>query len=233
MNQDHADAAWVVSTHDTEADALVAEMTSSLRYGLPTLPFIARPGRGHDDSKGVVGNQELLDRVFIELDTETRGRALLDDEGLSFDHPHFSAATTTHGRRVRRRLTVSLCADSRRGRPQHRISLFGHDDEGRRTLEGAGMSIRPAYAGSSGWRYESSHADFGRLMEKVEDIEDVLDVSVRFTARLASQQGPTGKDRNSLPFMPASSVRPGMVMVNELGEIDVVVMVAQDRGANA
>ncbi len=229
MNQEHADAAWVVSTHDTEADARVAEMTSSLRYGLPTLGFIARPGRGHDGSRGVVGNQELLDRLFVELDTETRGRALLDDEGLSFDHPHFSSATTTHGRPVRRRLTVSLCADSRQGRrrPQHRISLFGHDDEGRRTLEGAGMSIRPAYAGSSGWRYESSYADFGRLIEKVEDIEDVLDVSVRFTARLASQQGPTGKDRNSLPFMPASSVRPGMVMVMMIGEFDVVERVEQ------
>ena len=222
MNQEHADATWVISTHDTEADARVAELTCSLRHGLPTLPFIARPGRGHHDARGVVGNQALLDRLFVELDTETRGRSLLNDEGLSFDHPHFSAATTTHGRRVRRRLTVSLCADARRGRPQHRITLFGYDDEGRRALERAGMSIRPAYAGSSGWRYESSYADFGKLVERVEDIEDVLDVSVRFTARLASQQGTTGKDRNALPFMPASSVRPGMVMVNELGEFDVV-----------
>jgi hypothetical protein len=186
------------------------------------LPFIARPGRGHDDSRGVVGNQELLDRLFVDLDTESRGRSVLDDEGLSFDHPHFSAATTTHGKRLRRRLTVSLCADSRRGRPQHRIALSGHDDEGRGVLEAAGMSIRPAHAGSSGWRYESSYADFGKLVEKVEDIEDVLDVSVRFTARLAAQQGRSGKDRNSLPFMPASSVRPGMVMVNDRGEFDVV-----------
>src|SRR2546427_4005541 len=55
----------------------------------------------------------------------------------------------------------------------------------------------------------------------MEDIEDVLDVSVRFTARLAANPGTT-KDRNSLPFMPASSVRPGMVMVDEIGAFDVV-----------
>ena len=59
MNQEHADATWVLSTHDTEADARVAELTTSLHYGLPTLPFVARPGRGHDDTRGVVGNQEL------------------------------------------------------------------------------------------------------------------------------------------------------------------------------
>jgi DNA helicase II / ATP-dependent DNA helicase PcrA len=222
MHQEHADATWVISTHETEADARLAELTISLQYGVPTLPFVARPSPVHDDSRSVVGNQEFLDRLFADLDTETRGRLLMDDQGLSFDHPHFSAATTTHGRRVRRRLTVSLCADARRGRPQHRISLFGYDDEGRRALESAGLSVRPAYAGSDGWRYESSYADFGRLVERVEDIEDVLDVSVRFTARLASQQSATGKDRNSLPFMPASSVRPGMVMVNDLGEFDVV-----------
>jgi DNA helicase-2/ATP-dependent DNA helicase PcrA len=222
MNQEHADAAWVVSTHDTEADARVAELTLSLRYGLPTLPFVARPRRGDDDARGVVGNQELPDRLFLELDTEPSGRALLDAEGLSFEHPHFSAATTTRGRRLRRRLTVSLCADARQGRPQHRITLFGHDPEGRRALEAAGLTVRPAHARSAGWRYESSDADFGRLVERVEDIEDVLDVSVRFTARLAAQQGATGKDRNALPFMPASSVRPGMVVVDEQGAFDVV-----------
>ncbi len=75
MNQEHADATWVLGTYDTEADARVAELTTSLQYGLPTLPFIARPGRGHDDARGVVGNQELLDRLFVNLDTETRGRS--------------------------------------------------------------------------------------------------------------------------------------------------------------
>jgi DNA helicase-2/ATP-dependent DNA helicase PcrA len=117
---------------------------------------------------------------------------------------------------------VSLCADSRHGKPQHRITLFGYDDAGRRALEGAGVAVRPAHRGSTGWRYESSFADFRRLSERLEDIEDVLDVSVRFTARLASQTSSATKDRNSLPFSPASAVRPGMVMVNDLGEFDLV-----------
>lgn len=104
----------------------------------------------------------------------------------------------------------------------HRISLFGYDDEGRRAIERSGLSVRPARNGSSGWRYESAFSDFGRLVATVEDLEQALEVSVRFTARLAGQADGSRKDRNSLPFMPASSVRPGMVMVDGGGAFDVV-----------
>src|SRR3954454_23513428 len=50
-NHEHADAAWVVSVHPTEAEARTAEHLLSVRYGLPTIPFVARGGRG------LVGNQ--------------------------------------------------------------------------------------------------------------------------------------------------------------------------------
>ena len=220
MNAEHADATWIVSTHPTDAEARAAEVVISLRYGLPMLPFIARPSVSSGNS--LVGNQSLIDSIFEQLDTESAGHSLLLSEGLSFDHPHFTAATTTCGRRVRRRLTVSLCGDSRGAGPQHRIALFGYDQEGREALEGIGLSLRPAYKGSNGWRHESSFASFGRLVERVEDIEAALDVSVRFTARLAAQKGPLTKDRNSLPFMPASAVRPGMVMFSDKGDFDTV-----------
>ncbi len=220
LNGEHADACWVVAVHESEAEARAAEARLSLRYGLPTLPFVARTNP-RSGNRGLVGNQALLDDLFCELDTETKGRELLADEGLSFDHPHFSTATTTTGKRLRRRLTVSLCGDPRGGRPLHRIALFGYDEEGKQALQEAGLSVRPAYKGSTGWRFETASQDFGKLVEKVEDIEDVLDVSVRFTARLAANTGAT-KDRNSLPFMPASAVRPGMVMVDETGSFDLV-----------
>ena len=220
LNGEHADACWVVSVHDDEARARAAETLLSLRYRLPTIPFVARPYRG-SEGRSLVASQRLLDGVFQELDTETGGRDLLRDQGLSFDHPHFTSATTTSGARLRRRLTVCLCADKRNAGPQHRLSLSGYDRDGGNALREAGFSIRPAYKGAEGWRFETSYADFARLVEKVEDIEEVLDVSVRFTARLAAQGGST-KDRNALPFMPASAVRPGMVMVDENGAFDVV-----------
>jgi DNA helicase-2/ATP-dependent DNA helicase PcrA len=221
MNQEHADATWVVSVHTTEAEARAAETLLSLRYRLPTLPFVARStSRGRPDS--LVGDQGLIDRIFAELDTDPAGRRLLDEHGLSFDHPHFSAATTTCGSRLRRRLTVSLCGDSRGARTLHRLALFGYDDEGRHALQRAGLSVRPARKGSDGWRVETAHTDFGRLVETVEDIEAALPVSVRFTARLGrpTEDGP--KERASLPFLPASAVRPGMVVIDASGDFDLV-----------
>jgi DNA helicase-2/ATP-dependent DNA helicase PcrA len=219
MNQEHADATWVLAVHPTDADARVAETVLSLRYALPTLPFVARP---QGTSNGVVGNQAALDRIFRELDTETGGRGLLVDEGLSFEHPHFTAATTTVGSRTRRRLTVALCGDARGGRPLHRISLFGYDDEGRAALDATGLSLRPAYRGSAGWRFETCSADLQRLARTIDDIQAVLPVSVRYTARLGRSESSGGKERNALPFMPASAVRPGMVMIDERGDYDLV-----------
>ena len=100
--------------------------------------------------------------------------------------------------------------------------LSGSDEEGRRVLEELDLPIKPARRGSAGWIYESSYADMGKLHEVVGRIEQVLDVSVRYTARLADRNGETSKERNSLPFTPASSVRPGMSMVDENGDWDVV-----------
>jgi DNA helicase II / ATP-dependent DNA helicase PcrA len=220
MNGEHADATWVISVHQTEIAARTAETLLSLRYGLPTLPFVARPST-RAQAASLVGDQRVIDDIVESVETEQAGLRLLEDEGLSFDHPHFSTATTTAGSRVRRRLTATLCGNPRTGGPTHRLSLFGYDEAGRKALEQAGFSLRPAYKGSSGWRIETASADFRRLVERIEDIEETLDVSVRFTARLAARSGHT-KDRNSLPFMPAASVRPGMVMCNDGGEFEVV-----------
>ena len=37
-NHEHADAAWVVSVHASDAEARAAEHLLSIRYGLPTIP---------------------------------------------------------------------------------------------------------------------------------------------------------------------------------------------------
>jgi superfamily I DNA/RNA helicase len=228
MNGEHADATWVIDSYTNEAEARSAEVLLSLRYQITTLPFLARPSGGHA-GRSLVGDQTLIDRVFAGLDTDSAGRRLLSEHGLSFDHPHFSAATTTKGRRVRRRLTVALCGDTRGARTLHRLALFGYDEEGKHALERRGFILKPAYKGSEGWRLESASSSYATLMEKVEDIEEVLDVSVRFTARLAALNDLRSKDRTSLPFMPASAVRPGMLMVNEHGSFEVVTRVEQTQ----
>jgi superfamily I DNA/RNA helicase len=120
-----------------------------------------------------------------------------------------------------RRLTLALC-DERPGRtPIHRLALVGHDDSGRRRLEAAGLGLRPARAGSDTWRYEAACEDMGQLHDAARTISAALDgVAIRPVARL-------GGDRGALPFTPAASVRPGMVMFDREGGYDLVTSVEQ------
>ena len=126
LRGERADAAWVISTHESEAEARYAEALFSVRYGLPTLPFSARPYAG-SDGRSLVGAQALLDRLFLEHDTSVGGHRLLGDTGLRFEHPHFQAGTYTRTDVRRRRLAISLCGDRRGRTPMHRMALFGYD----------------------------------------------------------------------------------------------------------
>jgi len=101
----------------------------------------------------------------------------------------------------------------------HRISMFGYDVEGREALQRLGLSVRPARRGSMGWRYESASKDMGLLLSTVERIRGELDIHLQLNARLV--RNPNGV-ANSLPFMPASSLRPGMVMTDADGNFDVI-----------
>ena len=213
-----ADGAWVISLHPSDAEARVAEALCSLRYGLPTLPFYARRTKS---GESLVGNQALIDEVFAGVDSEAGGLALLEDEGLLWSRPHHSPQSYP-GRR--RRLVACLCGDRRGRTPMHRLSLFGQDDEGREALEGLGLSVRPARAGTKGWRYESCFADAARMLDVADRIGSVLDVTLHSVARLGRNEGENAQG-NSLPFTTAGSVRPGMVMFDEAGGYDTVTNV--------
>jgi DNA helicase-2/ATP-dependent DNA helicase PcrA len=116
-------------------------------------------------------------------------------------------------------MVLTLCGDRRGGCTMHRISMFGYDDEGREKLQSIGLSVRPARRGSTGWRYETASADMSSLLSTVERVRSVLDFQLQLNARLAENPE---RVANSLPFMPASSIRPGMVMVDADGTFDVV-----------
>jgi ATP-dependent DNA helicase UvrD/PcrA len=217
--QEQADAAWVVSTHASEAEARTAELELSLRYRIPTLPFKARK-RGPSE-EGLSQSQPLIDKVFASFPTVATGLQLLADHGLSFEHPHH----TPRGREGRRRnVTVTLCGDRRGRAPMHVVSVGGRDPEIRRALEDFGLAVRPARAGGSSWRYESCFKDYASAMEVVDRIQTATPVSVRQVARLGDRPA-SEAGKNSLPFMPAASVRRGMVMFAGDGSYDVVTEV--------
>jgi DNA helicase-2/ATP-dependent DNA helicase PcrA len=214
-HHEHADAVWVISAHETDAEARAAEVTLSLRYGLPRLPFEHRKSA---TGRSLIGNQKLLDQVFSTIDTEAAGLRLLEDEKLSIQHPHHIAASSDGRRRV---LRVTLCGERRGKRPMHRVALAGRDRAGRQALEALGLSVREARPGSESWRFETALRDFGEAIRLAGTISSALSVDVKLQGRF----GPTQSGRivgNSLPCLPAASVRPGMTMFTEDGGYDGV-----------
>jgi DNA helicase-2/ATP-dependent DNA helicase PcrA len=219
---EHADAVWVISAHNSDAEARAAEISLSLRYGLPMLPFLQRKSAS---GKSLIGNQGLIDQVFSTVDSESGGLRLLEDEGLSIQHPHHLAATSDGRRRV---LRITLCGDKRGNTPMHRVALAGRDPEGRRALEAIGLKPRDAKPGSESWRFETALKDFGEAIRMAGDISSVLDVDVSFYGRFGEKQ--SGRIiGNSLPTIPAASVRPGMTMFTENGGYDWVESVERVR----
>jgi DNA helicase-2/ATP-dependent DNA helicase PcrA len=106
---EHADGSWVLSTHSSDADARVEETLVSLRCGLPTIPFTARPSRTAPDS--VVGDQALIDRVFaydgrrrnltVTLCGDRRGRSPMHRIALAGRDPEVRSKLEDLGLSVR------------------------------------------------------------------------------------------------------------------------------------
>jgi DNA helicase-2/ATP-dependent DNA helicase PcrA len=181
------------------------------RHGLAT--FVARPT---EVANTLVGDQALIDRVFNRVDSWPGGFELLEHEGLSLDHPHH-IPRSYEGRR--RNITVTLCGDRRGRTPMHGIAIGGSDPEAKRALESIGLSVRPAKAGSLSWRYESYFKNWDDLADVVWRIQTVLPCSLRYVARFGKR---VDGQSNTLPFMLAGSVLPGMHVFLADGSYDVV-----------
>ena len=162
------------------------------RRGTGFRRFRSRRARAASDDRSLVGDQALIDRLFATLDTEKAGYALLADEDLSFDYPHHAAHghTDAASGTPRRRLSVVLCGDRRGENPFHRISLFGYDDAGRAALESIGLSVRPARRGSARLAVRNRQRRHGGDRRDASSASrGVLDVRVRYSARLARNDG--------------------------------------------
>jgi superfamily I DNA/RNA helicase len=116
------------------------------------------------------------------------------------EHTHFAgfdegrARKTPHLRVFRPHLSVSLCDGQVAGEPTHAVRFAAPDGRG----------------------FERSTGTMAAAERVVSLVgQEVRDVAIRRTARL-------GSDGASLPFLPASSVRPGMVMFDGEGGYDVV-----------
>ena len=219
--QEHADAVWIVATFASEAEARFEEIRLSLAYAIPTLPFTARKGASQN---GLVHDSDAIARLYAAFDTTSAAQRLLGEHGLRADEPHHRPRSRNSSRR---NVVVTLCGDRRGLTPMHRLSIVGNDREGAELLAQKGFSVRPAKAGSASWRVETARASWRELAAEIERIREVFDINVIRQARLGADNsdGAGKRGSNSLAFLRAQSIRPGMVMLGRDG-YDVVERVA-------
>jgi DNA helicase II / ATP-dependent DNA helicase PcrA len=211
--QEHADALWIIRTHTTEKDARLDEVLTSLRFGLPTCPFVPRKGKGVN---GFTHDANYLGRIFGSLDTLIAAERLLEEVGLDIDRPHHRP----QGRNSNRRnIVITLCGDRRGRSPMHRISVVGVSAKDRAVLEALGLSVRAAKLNRCSWRFETVRADFGELMAIARTVREHLDGRYVLQGHVLEK---------SLPFVTAASIRPGMVMAIDSGRFDVVERIERE-----
>jgi DNA helicase II / ATP-dependent DNA helicase PcrA len=205
--QEHADALWIIRTHTSENEARIDEVLTSLRFGLPTCPLVARKSKALN---GFVHDAAHLSRNLSSLDTVVAAERLLEEGGLDIDRPHH----VPRGRNSNRRnIVITLCGDKRGSTPMHRISIADVSSKDRGELEALGLNVRAAKSHGGSWRYETVRADFGELMSIARAIRERLDGRYVLQGHMLDR---------SLPFVTAASIRPGMVMAIDLGRFDVV-----------
>ncbi len=215
-NQEHADALWIVGTYTTPNEARVHEYTLSLQYKIPTLPFVARKG---GSTNGYVHDQKIINKIFSSFNTDQGAKKLLKSLGLLEKYPHHRPQSHNSNRR---NIIITLCGDRRGSTPMHRMSMVGNDVLGKKILTSIGLSVRPAKKGSKSWRVESSYGNYEDVLGIAERINKAFpEASIIQNARLEKNKK-DARNKNSLSFMPAGSIVPGMVLFNDKGGYDIV-----------
>jgi DNA helicase II / ATP-dependent DNA helicase PcrA len=208
--QERADAVWLIGAFDTENDARDYEHRTSLRYGITTMPFVARKG---GSTNGLVHDQLRLDRLHAELDSQPKAEHLLLDHGLLREEPHHLPQTSLGRRRV---FNLTLYAEKRGTTPMHRMSLSGNDAAGREAIDALGLNARAYKRNPANWRFETLYRD----MQKVDDIRAQL--GTQFELLIRRKANLLGKP---MLLRPAAHVCAGMVLAGGDGTYHQVTKV--------
>ncbi|MCA1629473.1 MAG: UvrD-helicase domain-containing protein [Acidobacteria bacterium] len=210
LNQERADAVWLLEACKTEEEARFRENFYAATYGLPTVTFRAVAGTKMP--------QESIDRLFASVDTDRGARALLADKQMSFEHPHHTPKCTTLRRR--RNFSVTLCKDARHN-TLHYCEVLGSDMGDSERLRAVGIATTAHKR--VGWRVRMATGDFGKVVALHEKVSGALGgVNVILKATLTAG--------TALHFTPASHVLPGMrVYVNTPRGVEQDEVVSVER----
>ncbi|MCI0702550.1 MAG: UvrD-helicase domain-containing protein [Planctomycetia bacterium] len=198
-NQEVADAMWIVRTCYSSSEARFHEQLLSVKYGLPTMVFFVR-GR----NMGI--GQDLIDRLFREIDTESAATRLMTDFHLDRRYPHHRPGAVTRGEIARRFIQLTMFGDTRpkteKRWHEHRVQLITSGVSLREKAMAAALPVRNGNKGT--WRIETSRKGYDDALSLAEAINKVDEFETVSRARLTKSK--------AFHFMPAGHLQPGMVV---------------------
>ncbi len=203
-NQEVADAVWILRTCPTAAEARYYENYYSLRYGIPTVVFFVRGRR-------MEWTQELIDRLYQEIDTQAGALRLMADLHLDPRYPHHRPGGVTRGAWARRHVLFTLFGDHRLSRLQawhyHRVQMVTTGEELRSQ---ASLRFKTRDGTKGTWRVETSRKRYVEGLALAEAVGQLGETDLISRARLTQHK--------VFPFMPASHIHPGMAVPVLVGE---------------
>jgi DNA helicase II / ATP-dependent DNA helicase PcrA len=189
IDREHADRAWILRVCDTRAEAAYHEALYAARYGLPTALF---HGLGRDLDMG----EEWLDRLYLELDTRSAVKQLLDDLDL---HPAYPHDTPADGAR-RQTLNLTMFSDCRSGEVgYHRVHWSSNRVAIAERLRAAGLPVRTGKPGS--YRVETVYESYTEALASARAMAAAGGLDIRRRAVVGGKV---------YAFMPLSHLREGM-----------------------
>jgi len=191
-NQEHADKLWVLEVCQSRAMASYWESLYAARYGLPTACF-------HGVGRDLAMDDDLLSRLYDEVDSERGAKQLMADLLLHPDFPHFRP----QGGGRRQTLNLTMFSDIRPARAGHRIQWSSSRVDVARRLEAAGWPVRPGkLAGTA--RLETTRIDYVEALAMARAVANAGGLEVRRRMRVVGAV---------YDFTPLSHLRPGMCIL--------------------
>ncbi len=197
LNQEHGDKLWILRVCSSRAEAGFWEAWSAAQFGLPTALF---HGLGRMDDP-------WLARLYLELDTRSAAKRLMEDLDL---HPEFPHLRPNNGAR-RQSLNLTMFSDRRSGQVGYtRLQWSSNRKEIADLLIAAGFPVRAGRLPGS-YRLETSRKDYREAIAMARAVALAGGLEIRRRAQIAGRLW---------AFTPLSHLRPGMhVLVEEDGAL--------------
>lgn len=217
LNGEQADKIWIIKVCHNKEDASYYEEYFSVKYGIPKCVFNAK---GRNSSM----NQELINKMFSEIDTINNAEKLMGNENLYKEYPHHRSSAVIRGNTARKIINLSFFGGKKNsnGIYSNRIGLNTSGDDVKNKLIEAGFKIIDGKRNI--FRLETERAKYEEAEEFTKNIQnEVCEFDIVRKAKLTKE--------NNINFMPLGSIKEGMKMpILSNGEIvlDEVVNVEEE-----